>query len=115
MSFVFECSSLKYLPNIKYFNVNNVSRISGIFAECSNLISIPDISKWFIKPSNCLKIVEVPGAIWEIEDKNDYKDDILYIRYMFYNCASLKYLPDISKWNIIQVDDLSFFFMVVLL
>ena len=44
MSFMFyNCSSLKSLPNIKRFQMNNASNISGIFAECSNLISIPDI------------------------------------------------------------------------
>ena len=44
----YNCTSLKALPNIINFQVNNLPfNCSGIFAECSNLITIPDISNWF--------------------------------------------------------------------
>ena len=29
---------------------------------------------------------------------------------MFYNCSSLEYLPDISKWNLNNVTDISSIF-----
>ena len=47
--------------------------MSGIFYDCSRLISLPDISKW------------------NINNTNDFSG-------LFYNCKLLKYLPDISKW-----------------
>ena len=47
MSFMFyNCSSLKALPNLKNMKLDKVWNISGIFAECTHLISIPDISNW---------------------------------------------------------------------
>ena len=48
--------------------------LHGIFANCSSLSSLPDISKW--------KTINVS-----------------YMQLMFYNCSSLSSLPDISKWN----------------
>ena len=113
MSFLFyNCSSLKSLPNIKNFKMNNVSNISGIFGECSSLISIPDISNWFIKitPHN-IKLREEEFLISKYSiDKNKYIDNYFYFRYIFYNCESLKYLPDISKWNTEYVNDMSYIF-----
>ena len=53
-------------------NNNNVSDMSGIFYNCSSLISLPDISKWFTH-------------------------NVTNMSTMFYNCSSLICLPDISK------------------
>ena len=107
----YNCSSLKSLPNIKKFQMNNVSYISGIFAECSNLISIRDISYWMIEPSNNLKHNDESYPIYLNKIfKRQYEDNYLYIRYMFYNCSSLKKLPDISKWNTNKVYDISYLF-----
>ena len=52
-----------------------------MFAGCTSLISLPDISNW--KTNN-------------IENMNA----------LFYNCSSLKSLPEISKWNINNVNDI---------
>ena len=43
-------------------------------------------------------------------DKNEYIDNFFYIRYMFYNCKSLKILPDLSKWDTTFVNDMSYMF-----
>jgi len=46
MSFMFaECSSLSSLPNISEWNTNDVTDMSCMFAQCSSLLSLPDISK----------------------------------------------------------------------
>ena len=45
--------------------------MNAMFAECSSLISLPDISKWNTKNVNDM-------------------------RYMFYECSSLISLPDMS-------------------
>ena len=43
------CSSLKYLPNISKWNIDNVIRIDRLFFGCRSLIELPDISKWNTK------------------------------------------------------------------
>ena len=49
--------------------------MSGMFRECSSLLSLPDISKWNTK-------------------------NVTDMSFMFDGCSSLSSLPDISKWNI---------------
>ena len=48
--------------------------MNEIFANCSSLLSLPDISKL-----NASNIINLSG--------------------LFYNCSLLKTVPDISKWN----------------
>ena len=40
------CSSLKELPDISKWNLSNVKDISNLFSGCSSLEKLPDISKW---------------------------------------------------------------------
>ena len=56
-----------------------------MFSECSNLSSLPDLSKW---------------------EKKNVED----LSFLFYSCKSIKSLPDISKWNTSNVIDMSFMF-----
>ena len=69
------CSSLKSLPDISNWNLQNTKDISFMFGGCTSLISLPDISNWNTK---------------NITDMNS----------LFFNCSSLTSLPDISKWDI---------------
>ena len=47
MSFTFShCTSLISLPDISYWNMNNVYTISSLFDGCSSLSILPDLSKW---------------------------------------------------------------------
>ena len=47
MSYMFsECSNLYSLPDISELNTTNVNDMSCMFSYCSNLNSLPDISKW---------------------------------------------------------------------
>ena len=95
--------------NIHQIKVHNISNITGIFAECSNLISILNISNWFITISK--SILNQNFQSTHI-DKNEYiSNGVFYFRYMFYNCKSLKILPDISKWDTKYVNDMSYFFL----
>ena len=79
------CSSLKHLPDISCWNAKNIANIYGLFAGCSSLKTLPDISKW-------------------------NTDNIRIIEALFYGCSSLKYLPDISKWNTSKVSNISMLF-----
>jgi len=48
----YNCSSLKSLPDISKWNMNNVKNIFSMFYKCSSLESLPDISKWNISNVN---------------------------------------------------------------
>ena len=106
ISFLFsKCKSIKSLPDISKWNIDKVKKLSGIFSECSLLESLPDISKWFNKPFQIKDYsIDLNKIKYKIQDKY-YKfelDDLkgINLSYMFYNCESLKALPDISLWNI---------------
>ena len=40
----YNCAQLKSLPDISKWNVSNVVDISTLFCQCSSLLSLPDIS-----------------------------------------------------------------------
>ena len=40
----FNCSSLISVPDISKWNTNNVNDMNSMFYECSSLISLPDMS-----------------------------------------------------------------------
>ena len=86
ISFMFAgCSSLDFLPDISDWNTENMTNMSHLFYECKSLISLPDISKW--KTGN-------------VEDMS----------HMFGECPSLISLPDISKWNTHNVENMNSMF-----
>ena len=76
------CSSLKCLPDISKWDMKKTTSINYMFGGCTSLISLPDISNW-----NTQNISNMGG--------------------LFSNCSSLKSLPDISKWNINNVTNIS--------
>jgi surface protein len=43
------CSSLRFLPDISKWNLENVRCINNLFLGCTSLIRLPDISKWETK------------------------------------------------------------------
>ena len=111
MSYLFcECSSLKELPNISQWNMENVGDISYMFCSCSSLISLPDISRWNPKSIqnldsffyNCSLLTFIPNiSKWKFNKK-------IEINNIFKGCNSLLIIPDISKWNIKINEDLNF-------
>ena len=72
----------QYELKIKLKGINYVTDMSCMFAGCSSLISLPDISKW---------------------DTSNVND----MNYMFCGCTSLSSLPDISRWNTANVTNMS--------
>ena len=79
------CSNLKTLPDISKWNTGKVDDVSEIFYGCSSLKSFPDLSKW-----NINKI------------KNTKK--------MFYGCKSSLSLSDISKVDDTNITNIKFLF-----
>ena len=60
---------------LKLKNINNITKMSNMFRDCSSLECLPDISKW-----NTIKVKDMS--------------------YLFSGCTSLTSLPDISKWDL---------------
>ena len=44
----YKCSELTSLPDISKWNTKNVENMESLFYECSKLSSLPNISKWII-------------------------------------------------------------------
>ena len=115
MSYLFaNCNTLEYLPDISNWNTSNVKYMQGVFRNCQALKEIPDISKW-----NTSNIIYLGGcfskdnssALSSLEIENYIKTNKKYIiGGMFLECNSLKYLPDISRWNTSKVINMGFMF-----
>ena len=97
---------------IKLIGINNVVDAGFMFAQCDNLIELPDISKWETKNvvnmcnmfQECSSLLSLPDiSKWNVSNVKDMK-------YMFYGCLSLLYLPDISNWNTSNVTNMSYMF-----
>ena len=71
---LFNCSNLSSLPDISKWNTSNVTNMGCFFYCCESLLFLPNISKW-----NTSNVTNMSG--------------------MFSECKSLSFLPDISKWN----------------
>jgi len=96
-----ECSSLKTLPDVSKWDINNVKAISYMFSGCLSLISLPEISKWNTENiSNLNNIFENCSLLSFIPNISKWKfNNQIEINDIFKGCESLLYHPDISKWN----------------
>ena len=97
---------------LKLIGINNITDASFMFAQCCNLIELPDITKWDTKNvvnmcnmfQECSSLSSLPDiSKWNMSNVKDMK-------YMFYGCLSLFYLPDISKWDTSNVTNMSYMF-----
>ena len=96
------CSSLKELPVISNWNMENVYDISYMFYSRSSLKSLPNISEWNTKNiynlnsifENCTLLTIIPNiSKWKFNKR-------IKINNIFRGCNSFLIIPDISKWNI---------------
>jgi len=113
----------------------DVTNLSCMFAECNLLSSISDLyiqsnsnnendinfENYFSNSLNIsLSEISSKGSEDEQDDNsiniNPFiklflnKNNLLFIDKMYYNCYSLKSLPDISKWNTSNVNNMSYIF-----
>ena len=96
------CSSLKTIPDISNWNLKKTNNLALLFYGCSSLISLPDISKWNTKNIlNLNSIFENCSLLTYIPNISNWKFNYKIIaNYIFKGCDSLLIIPDISKWNI---------------
>ena len=109
----FKCSSLISLPDISKWNIFNSNINNYIsYLESINNINEENIRKEFELSSflnesynNDLYLEKFKYQIPELKpySKEEYKKLLLNTAYnmnsLFAGCSSLKYLPNISKWN----------------
>ena len=97
---------------IKLIEINTITDMSSIFANCKNLISVPDISEWDFKNvtnitnmfSYCESLITLPDiSKWDISQ-------IKSLSGIFSHCHSLESLPEINKWNTSNINDMSWIF-----
>ena len=109
----------KYTKNIKDETINikiimnqKVTSLDCMFYECTELISISEVSEWDTSEitdmsamfSGCEKLISLPDiSMWNTSN-------VKSMSMMFSKCKKLENLPDLSKWNISSVSNLSFMF-----
>ena len=117
-------SGISKVNNIS--NIDNLNTTTIIYEIYSWLNSIRLFGEEFVKNNinNCylliankeMKLCEYLDLDKEQKEKNELiiklieKNKIINMRYMFYNCKSLKKLVDISKWDTKKVTDISYMF-----
>ena len=106
----------KWFIKIKKISIEEIVKIFQTLKEKK------DDSKWIknYKETNRIdirKIIEKIGPInennsnWLKKFQEEFNRKItIQISGIFYNCSSIESLPDISNWNIKNVDDLSYVF-----
>ena len=107
-----DCSSLISLPDIDEWDMTNVKILRSIFFKCSSLTTLPDISKW-----NAKNVINMRGifngctSLSSLPDISKWNvNNVNNICCLFCDCISLSSLPDISKWNVENVKKMNSLF-----
>ena len=97
---------------ISKWDTKNVIDMSYLFYNCSSLEYLPDISNW-----NTSHIIDMSYMFYNcsklasLPNISEWKtNNVTNMKYLFYNCSSLLYLPDISSWDTEKVTDISYMF-----
>ena len=97
------CENLDSLPDLSIWNIKNVKNMSKIFCGCKKLESLPDISNWKTKNIStdmfcgCEKLDFLNGI-----SKMDISR-VTNTNMIFFQCNTLKRLPDFSESNLSKV------------
>ena len=100
---------LKDKIRVKLTNLDQITHMSNIFCNCSDLYSCNDMSKW--RTNNvkdmqkifygCSRLTSLPDlSFWHTQNVKDFCG-------MFYNCVSIISIPDISEWVTSKVKNMS--------
>ena len=110
MSFSFcKCPLLKNLPDISKWNINCVNDVNGLFSDCCSLSRVPDISNWFNEDDSHIENPTFDYSSLKCEVSDSYVNESFNfinpintgknVSKIFFNCKSLKSLPELSKWK----------------
>ena len=113
------CSSLELLPDISIWKTDNLLYIQSLFCNCTSLKTIPDISKWklYNEFDDLRKVMKISldGRYSIVSNYIKFEIPFNKIKQiplvnLFCNCLSLQSIPDISKWNVSNVTNISCLF-----
>jgi len=113
LNYIFnDCSNLISVENLSNWNMNNITEMKAAFSGCSSLVNLSDISKW--KMSNVTDISSMFNGCISLTDLPNISiwdtQNMTNMKELFCGCKSLKSLPDISKWKINKVTNISSMF-----
>ena len=80
----YECSNLESLPDISKWDTTDVTDMSNLFYRCAKLESIPDISKW-----NTSKVINMNRIFYECSSLKSfqiYQNGILKTSWILDSC-----------------------------
>ena len=116
----FNCSSLISLPDISKWNIllsnleDNKSKLKFFSTEQNHISSTKESASFISESYDDLYIGNIILESYKfetIEQSKEYLNENAYsLHGLFAGCSSLKFLPDISKWNIEKTKDLSLLF-----
>ena len=96
------CSSVVSLSDISKMNTENITNMRKLFYDCNTFKSLPDISNWETgKVTSMYSMFHGCSSLLTLPDISKWEvSRVIDMRCMFYECSSLSSLPDISKWEI---------------
>ncbi len=107
-----ECTNLNSIPDISTLNTANVTNMSYMFKQCSEVNSLPDISNW-----NTVNVTDMSSMFDGCSSLNSLPDisnwdtsNVNNMDCIFFGCSSLNSFPNISNWNIANVNKMSYMF-----
>ena len=101
----YEMANLSDIFFIKIIILSDLKDISMMFFGCSSLISVIKLN--LNNVNNIEYIFYDCSSLKSLPDISKWNpNNVINMKKLFYNCASLKSLPDISKWNINNVTNI---------
>ena len=107
-----ECSNLVSLSDISEWDTSEITDMTYMFCGCTSLSSISDISKW-----NTSKVTDMTNMFSECKLLKELPDISMWdvssvndMSFMFSKCEELENLPDINKWNVSSVKNMNSMF-----
>ena len=82
----------------EYYDDENKFSSNTLYETLSNIDIAPDYSEISIK-ENSFELSTIKDFYNDLKNINIIKDNQLNLTAIFYNCISLKTLPDLSCWN----------------
>ena len=108
-----QCDEVISLPDISKFDTSNIIDMSYMFSQCNSLTFLSDISK--LNTSNVIDMSSMFSGCNSIKSLPDISkwntSNVLDMKLMFNSCVSLLSLPDISKWVTFRVTDMNYMFI----
>ena len=105
------CTLLENIEDISKWDTSNVTNMNKMFENCESLYYM-DLSQW-----NLINVTTIKYMFCNCKSLKDLGDlsgwntnNITNMSHLFENCESLSSLPDISKWNLKKVTNIDYFF-----